>query len=269
LESGLNRIRAAGLGVAAISYDGVDVLKQFSARAGITFPLLSDADSAVIRQYGILNETVEKGTPFYGIPNPGTYIVDPHGVVTSKFFEDDYRVRDTAASIMLRQFGISPEKHESLRGKHVDLAVAASDREARPGQRLTLSIDVAPGQRIHVYAPEVQGYIPVALTLDPGKAYTADAPSFPRATIMDLPAIHEKVPVYDAPFRIQQTITLAGAAAIEPLLDKDRNLKIAGKFRYQACDDRECFLPESLPVEWTVHVLPFDRTRVSEEVRRK
>ena len=200
---------------------------------------------------------------------PGTYIVDRRGVVKSKFFEDDYRVRDTAASIVLRQFGISPEKHETHRGKHVDLSVAASDREARPGQRLTLSIEVAPGKRIHVYAPGVQGYIPVALTFDPSKAFTADAPSFPRSKIMNLPAIHERVPVYDAPFRIQQTITLAWAADLEPLLDKDRNLKIAGKFRYQACDDQECFLPETLPVEWTLHVLPFDRTRVSEDARRK
>ena len=257
------------MGVAAISYDSVDVLKQFSERAGITFPLLSDADSSVIRKFGILNETIDKGTPFYGIPNPGTYIVNRRGVVQSKFFEDDFRVRDTAASIVLRQFGIQAEKHGTVRGKHLDLTVAASDREARPGQRLTLTAEVAPGKEIHVYAPGVQGYIPVALTFDPTKAFTADAPVFPRAKIMNLPAIRERVLVYDAPFRIQQTITLGTAAEVEPLLDGDRNLKIAGKLRYQACDERECFVPETLAAEWTVHVLPFDRTRVSEDARRK
>ena len=76
---------------------------------------------------------MDKGTPFYGIPNPGTYILDRRGVVKSKFFEDDYRVRDTAASIVLRQFGITPEKHETARGKHVDLAISASDQRGPAG----------------------------------------------------------------------------------------------------------------------------------------
>ena len=268
MESAVDRIRAAGLGIAAISYDSVEVLKQFSARTGITFPLLSDADSAVIRKFRILNETIDKGTPFYGIPNPGTYILDRRGVVTSKFFEEDFRVRDTAASIVLRQFGITAGRHEAARGKHIDLAISASDREARPGQRVTFSVDASPGKGIHVYAPGVQGYIPVALTLDPSKAFTPDTPSFPRAKIMNLPAIRERVPVYDAPFRIQQTITLAAANALEPLLDKDRNLIIPARFRYQACDDKECFVPETVPVQWTIHILPFDRTRVTEPARR-
>jgi hypothetical protein len=269
LENARDRIQASGLGVAAISYDSVNVLQKFAARADIHFPLLSDPDSAVIQRYGILNETVDKSTPFYGIPYPGTYLVDRRGVVTSKFFEDDYRVRDTAASILLRQFGISAQKHETAQGKHVTLSVASSDAEARPGERITLSIDVTPGTRMHVYAPGVQNYIPVAVALEASKAFTADLPVFPAAKTMNLPAIHETVPVYAAPFRVLQTVTLAAANTIEPLLDPDRRLMIHGKFRYQACDDRECFVPESIPVQWTVRVAAFDRQRVPQEIQRK
>ncbi len=89
MEESVDRIHAQGLGLAAISYDSPEVLKQFAARAHITFPLLSDADSAVIRRYAILNDTVAKGTPQYGIPYPGTYVLDARGAVTGKFFEDD------------------------------------------------------------------------------------------------------------------------------------------------------------------------------------
>ena len=269
MEQALPRIKAAGLGLAAVSYDSVAVLKQFSGRAGITFPLLSDPDSAVIRRYGILNETLDKGTPFYGIPYPGTYILNPNGVVVSKYFEDDYRVRDTAASILLRQFGIEPNSHEAAAGKHIALTAAASDREVRPGQRITLSVDVKPGPRIHVYAPGVQNYIPIALTIEPSKAFAADPVSYPPSKTMNLPVIHETVPVYDAAFRMLATVTLANAGALEPLLDQDRNLTIEAKFRYQACDDKECFIPETLPLRWTVHVLPFDRQRVPADIQRK
>ncbi len=269
MEQALPQIQAAGLGLAAVSYDSVAVLNQFSARAGITFPLLSDTGSAVIRRYGILNQTIDKDTPFFGIPYPGTYIVNPSGVVVSKYFEDDFRVRDTAASILLRQFGLEPKTHETAAGKHLALSAAASDRDVHPGHRITLSIDVKPGPRIHVYAPGVQNYIPIALTLEPSKAYAADPVLYPPSKTMNLPAIHESVPVYNTPFRILATVTLANAAAVEPLLDQNRNLTIEAKFRYQACDDKECFIPETVPLRWTIHVLPFDRQRVSEDIQRK
>ena len=41
LQSNLEKIRARGLGVVAISYDSVAVLKNFAERRGITFPMLS------------------------------------------------------------------------------------------------------------------------------------------------------------------------------------------------------------------------------------
>jgi hypothetical protein len=87
--------------------------------------------------------------------------------------------------------------------------------------------------------------------------------------MMRLEAIHETVPVYEGGFRLLETITLAGAQQIEPLLDANRNLTVSGELRYQACDDHECFVPESVRMKWTVHVLPFDRTRAPEPLRRK
>ena len=42
LEQNLSRIQKEGLGLAAISYDSVAILKNFADRRKITFPLLSD-----------------------------------------------------------------------------------------------------------------------------------------------------------------------------------------------------------------------------------
>lgn len=46
--------------MAAISYDPVDTLAAFSRQRGITFPLLSDAGSATIKKYSILNPVPEE-----------------------------------------------------------------------------------------------------------------------------------------------------------------------------------------------------------------
>src|SRR5271168_2406417 len=102
LQRNLDAIRRQGLGLAAVSYDSVAVLKNFADRQHITFPLLSDPDSKIIRAFDILNETVPKDTPTYGIPYPGTYILDTQGRVAGKYFEDDFRERTSASDILFR-----------------------------------------------------------------------------------------------------------------------------------------------------------------------
>jgi hypothetical protein len=269
LEQNREKIAAHGLGLAAISYDSIGVLKAFADRQHIGFDLLSDPESKVIRSYGILNESGDRNSPFFGIPHPGTYVLDPRGVVVGKYFEDDYRVRDTVASILLRQFGLAPAPHEAIEAKHLKLSVSGAANPVRPGQRLTLAIDLDLPERMHVYAPGVSGYIPIALKLESSSGFKADAVAFPPAKTLRLEAIHETAPVYERQFRLLQTLTLGSAQQIEPLLDANRDLIIKGELRYQACDDRECFLPEMVPLKWAVHILPFDRTRAPESLQRK
>ena len=55
LQERQEELRGRGLRVVAISYDTEEVLSDFAARRGITFPLLSDDDSAVITDFGIFN----------------------------------------------------------------------------------------------------------------------------------------------------------------------------------------------------------------------
>ncbi len=58
LETRVADLKKNGLGVAAVSYDPVSVLADFTTRRQITFPLLSDSGSVLIKRYGILNTTV-------------------------------------------------------------------------------------------------------------------------------------------------------------------------------------------------------------------
>ncbi len=58
LQDRLQELESAGIGIAAISYDSQEVLADFADKRGITFPLLSDIDSATITDFGILNTVV-------------------------------------------------------------------------------------------------------------------------------------------------------------------------------------------------------------------
>jgi len=58
LQGRVKALQAQGLGLATISYDSREVLAAFAKQHGITYTMLSDAGSATIKRYGILNTVV-------------------------------------------------------------------------------------------------------------------------------------------------------------------------------------------------------------------
>ena len=81
-----------------ISYDSPEVLKKFSDKAKIGFPLLSDPGSKIIDAYHIRN-TAAKGKA-EGVPNPGTFILDQAGVIRAKLFLEGFRFRHSTAELV-------------------------------------------------------------------------------------------------------------------------------------------------------------------------
>ena len=132
MEQNRSRITDQGLGLAAISYDSVAVLKAFADREHIGFELLSDPDSAVIRGYGILNESVEKSSPFFGIPHPGTYVLNERGVVIAKYFEDHNGEYESvkARHVLIRSAG-SPVPLDSNKKELTDEQAKAKAEQIR------------------------------------------------------------------------------------------------------------------------------------------
>lgn len=270
MQQNYEKIKRAGLGLAAISYDSPAVLSNFGERKQIQFPLLSDSDSKIIRRFGILNTQPAKESTSYGIPYPGIYVLNAQGVVTAKYFEDDYKERDAAAVILMKQFGLQPDESGiSTHAKHLQLSTTSSDHEASAGQHIALILDANLGNRVHVYAPGVQGYIPIDWELTPSPAIKTGPTKYPESKVLHLKAIGESVPVYEDEFRLVREVTIGSDKAVAAMLDRQGDLTIAGTFRYQACDDQKCFLPETVPLRWTIHIRPLDSVRVPEDIQRK
>jgi len=256
--------------VAALSYDSPEVLSHFAGRMKITYPMLSDPDSTVIKAFGLLNETVPKGTPFYGVPWPASYLIGPDGAVKARYFEKDYKERYTAGTVLL---SISPDSREGWREaktKHLTLRWRSADSSVRGGSRTALLVEVSLPRKMHVYAPGVGGsYIPIRLNMEKSEVLASlHEAEFPRSKTLHLKAIKETVPVYEGTFRISQDVTFVQQ---KPLLAAaaDGKVTVKGEFRYQACDDKQCFPPPAVPLEWSFTAQPHDSTRVSESLRRK
>ena len=52
-------------------------------------------------------------------------------------------------------------------------------------------------------------------------------------------------------------------------LNEKRELMLHGTLRYQACDDRVCYIPATVPLQWTFRFEPLDRVRAPAELQRK
>ena len=255
--------------MAAVSYDTVAVLHNFAERRGIHFPLLSDPDSKVIRELGILNETIPKDNPFFGVPYPGTFVLNDQGVITAKYFEDDFRERYTSADILTRQFGLGTGPRTEVEGKQLKLEAASSNLVVAAGQRVSLTLDIEMKPNMHVYAPGVEGYIPIDWKMKESAAGDAHEVSYPASEKLHLVAIDETVPVYQGHFRLTRDVTIAQDAKLRPALDSSGKFTVEGTLRYQACDDRVCYVPQELALKWTFQYAEFDRMRVPVELRRK
>jgi hypothetical protein len=153
LQSRYADITRQGLGLIAISYDSADTHQRFSASRNITFPMISDQGSAIIRQYGLLNQTVDPKASSCGVPHPGTFIVDRKGVVVSRFFEDAYQERYSTATILNTLGTDVAGRAINAETAHLALTATISDTTAAPGERLSIVINASPKRGMHLYAP--------------------------------------------------------------------------------------------------------------------
>ena len=262
LQGRLERLRRDGLGLVAVSYDPVSTLADFSARRGITFPLLSDQGSVVIRRYGLLNTTVAETNSTYGIPFPGTFVVNANGVVTSRYFEDAYQERNTMTSILVKLGAALDVDATRINAPHLTLTTYLSDQTAAPGTHFSAVIDAVPASRVHVYAPGVTGYKPIAVAVEPQRGLIVREAQFPKPEDYFFKPLNEHVAVYQRRFRIVQDLEIDPASGAAADLNGRTAMTIRGTLDYQACDDRVCFNPERVPLAWTVALKPLDRERV-------
>jgi peroxiredoxin len=281
LQRQYDTLRKDGLGLVGISYDSQEILAAFSQQHGITFPLLSDVGSATIKRYGILNTVAEEGlgpngkdpaviaqVKLYvsanganerqrGIPFPGTFIVDRGGRVTARFFEDSYTVRNTVSNIRLRlNDGAAAVTGTRIASKQVDVVTYPSDAVVAPGNRFSVVAQITPHAGVHVYAPGAANYKVIELKLLPAQYIRALAPAYPPSEIYFFKPLNERVPTYRKPFTIRQEVVLDGQASTRTALTNETSLTIGGALSYQACDDRLCYDPVTLPLSWTVGLKP-------------
>jgi Disulphide bond corrector protein DsbC len=114
--------------------------------------------------------------------------------------------------------------------------------------RVELHFRVASGFHINSHTPNSKVLIPTTLKLDPPTDIAMGQVRYPKGTDISVPfAKGEKLNVYSGDFEI--------VAAVRPLRTVvPGEYQIRGALRYQACDNRACYPPKQVPLQFLVRV---------------
>jgi peroxiredoxin len=256
----------ANVALFGICYDPVSDLAAFTAKQGITFDLLSDEGSVVIKQLGLLNQYLDEQHAHYGRETreeqrgsayPGSFVLDERGVVVDKLFEQSYRVRPTPAALLAAATGQAAlATAPSVEATTDDLKVRAwlDSASYRPYQRLRLrfAIEIKPG--LYVYGqPVPEGTTALSVSLDPLEELEADPAQLPSAHPLPVEDSADQYSVYEG--------TVHGAIRLM-LVKYVGDVALTLRVRYQSCTQTTCYPPDEVALSLPLTGLDLVRPEV-------
>jgi peroxiredoxin len=253
LQAALPALRAAGIQPLALSYDNQTTLAAFAAERGITYPLLADEGSLVIRRLGLFHPAFPPDHPRHGVAQPGTYLLDRDGRVTRTIVHASQTVRDawpTALHEVVRLAAANDAAIARQAAEEVAVTVALDSPIYRPRQRVGLRavIELAPGA--HLYGqPLPDAYTPLALAVTAPLGVSIEPVVYPPAASLHLPALGETLPIYTGRVELSAYLTfeeLREDAAIEATV------------RFQVCTETDRRLPAAVTLALPIHYRPPD-----------
>jgi DsbC/DsbD-like thiol-disulfide interchange protein len=111
------------------------------------------------------------------------------------------------------------------------------------GGAVSFVVQIEPRRSMHVYAPGADDYQVISLGIDEHARVRTRPLRYPASEIYFFQPLNEKIPVYEKPFTL----------SLDAIVEKTAGpLSVTGRLDYQACDDRVCFAPVSVPLSWSV-----------------
>jgi DsbC/DsbD-like thiol-disulfide interchange protein len=161
-----------------------------------------------------------------------------------------FRLQSVLALLVLAAGALALAQDSLVPKAPIVTAVPPEPVAVAPGGsvRVELRIRVTPGYHINSNKPNSEFLIPTRLKLSPPAGLTPGAIVYPAGKDLTFAfSPKEKLSVYSGDFTVRAELRALGSAPAG-------SYKVPGELRYQACNDRACFPPTKLPVEFEVTV---------------
>jgi thiol:disulfide interchange protein DsbD len=119
--------------------------------------------------------------------------------------------------------------------------------------RVALKVTLDPGFHVNSNSPLDDLLIPTVLKLDPPAGVTLEGVAFPTAILLEQVGAEAPLAVFEEEFLVGATLGVD--ASLSP-----GSYVVPGTLRYQACNDRMCFTPKNVPVQFDLTVTPTTQT---------
>ena len=128
--------------------------------------------------------------------------------------------------------------------------VAETDA-VHPGTTAHMALEVSldPGFHVNSNTPLDEFLIPTVLMVDPPAGISLDGVAFPEAILLEQAGAEQPLAVFEEEFLIGAALTLD--AALPP-----GSYAVPSTLRYQACNDRMCFTPTTVQLQFDLTVAP-------------
>lgn len=215
----------------------------------------------MIRQFGILNTLIkEDDHPWFGIPFPGTYVINAEGVITHKFFENNLALRASPEQLLRAVRGKTiSDSSTDTRPANTAKQASAEPTIALDGDHLAVSVmrdlvvsfDVPVGR--HLYAsPAPEGMVAASVELETLPKLVQRPTQVPASHEHHMTATGESFAVHDGRVEFRIPLTVNGNVASNT--DDTPTLTVRGKVSWQMCDDEVCDVPRKEHFELTLPV---------------
>jgi thiol:disulfide interchange protein len=120
-----------------------------------------------------------------------------------------------------------------------------------PGSTASAALKVALPEKLHCnsHTPRDKGLIPFVLTITAPEGVTVAEVVYPPSSDLKQEGSEVPLSVYEGEFLVGVRLNVAESVAAGVI-------NLAGRLRYQACDERVCYPPTSESVQWELRVVP-------------
>jgi len=262
LQQGYKSFEENNIRLYVVSYDSIDALNEFKNSYGIQYPLLADEKSEVIDAYGIRNFHVRPDeVPYYGIPFPGTYLVDEEGIVTEKFFYRNAAQRRSAERMVdsaLGQLLIGEAAAvESTNANDVNIQawLRGGDGTLKVGLLRDLVIRFTLPEGLHMYdSPVPTGMKAINIEVQSSEGVHIGELEKPNSKDLEVSFAETSLRVWSGQvdFRLPVFVNGSVVSVVHGAMKDD--VEFAITLSYQTCSKETCMIPTSQEITLTVPV---------------
>ncbi len=131
----------------------------------------------------------------------------------------------------------------------LETVVESTSAHAGGEARVALRISMKEKFHINSNTPLDDYLIATVLTFNPPEGIAIGEIAYPDHILLQTGGLDEDLAVYENAFDMGAAFSLDSSIA-------EGEYTIPGSLRYQACDDKACYMPRNMPVEFTVTVVP-------------